>query len=566
MEMVKTPKKAVLYARVSSDLQKKEKTIESQILELRKQIDHDGHILVKEYLDEGYSGARLDRPAMDELRKDIKTGLFEVIYFLNTDRIAREVTYQTIIIAEILKYKKQIIINGKDYVHNPENKFTLTVLGAVAELERAKIIERVVRGKDMKLAQKLYSGRGCNIYGYNYIHKTPSTSSGRLEINEVEAKTVKYMFEAYADRGIGWITLTRRLEENGHLTKSGNSLWTTSKVKCILKNDAYAGMMYFNKVKINREYANPVNGTIKTITKLIHRDRSEWVGIPITPIISQELFDKVQEKILYNRSRYTNPKRTQLLSNLITCGSCGSAYFASQRYGRRKLKSGERIYQTIIYCCNWRFRAREHSLKNGISRCKNRLITSHILEEKVLEAIGIIMTNPEELRKRIESLQGRKQNVLLRLKRKLQKTEKDLIAIQQQKQRMINLYACGDLDRETYVKKSLELDTKLKTIGLLKLETIQQIPVLHKETEIDIAIKQYCKTVKLRYQKSTDFETCRKLFLDFITKVTHHPESFTLEGKIPVETEQNTSYLEFKIEKKITSNDRGKRRLLWHGY
>jgi DNA invertase Pin-like site-specific DNA recombinase len=59
------------------------------------------------------------------------------VYFLNTDRIAREVTYQTIIIAEILKHKKQIIINGKDYIHNPENKFTLTVLGAVAELERA---------------------------------------------------------------------------------------------------------------------------------------------------------------------------------------------------------------------------------------------------------------------------------------------------------------------------------------------------------------------------------------------------------------------------------------------
>lgn len=98
------------------------------------------------------------------------------------------------------------------------------------------------------------------------------------------------------------------------------------------------------------------------------------------------------------------------------------------------------------------------------------------------------------------------------------------------------------------------------------MQEAQQIPVLHKEAEIDIAIKQYCKTVKLRYQKSTDFETYRNLFLDFITKVTHYPESFTLEGKIPVETEGSTSYLEFKIDRKITSNDRGKRRLLWYGY
>ena len=119
-------KKAVLYARVSSALQEKEKTIDSQIAELKNQIKKNNDVLVKEYIDNGYSGAQLDRPGMNKLRDDLKTDLFDTIYFLNTDRIAREVTYQTIIIAEILKYKKQIIINNKDYVHNPENKFTLT--------------------------------------------------------------------------------------------------------------------------------------------------------------------------------------------------------------------------------------------------------------------------------------------------------------------------------------------------------------------------------------------------------------------------------------------------------
>jgi site-specific DNA recombinase len=130
--------KAVLYARVSSDLQKKERTIESQITELKGQIRDAGDVLVKEYVDDGYSGARLDRPALEDLRRDVKTPLFDSIYFLNTDRIARDVTYQIIIISEILKHQKQLIINGRDYVENPENKFTLTVLGAVAELERQR--------------------------------------------------------------------------------------------------------------------------------------------------------------------------------------------------------------------------------------------------------------------------------------------------------------------------------------------------------------------------------------------------------------------------------------------
>jgi Resolvase, N terminal domain len=106
-----------------------------------------GHVLVKEYIDDGLSGTQLDRPGLDEMRKDIKTGVFEAIYFLDTDRIARDVAYQSIILSELLKYGKQIIIKGKDYVNNSENKLTLTMLGAFAEFERAKIIERTSRGR-----------------------------------------------------------------------------------------------------------------------------------------------------------------------------------------------------------------------------------------------------------------------------------------------------------------------------------------------------------------------------------------------------------------------------------
>jgi site-specific DNA recombinase len=69
------------------------------------------------YIDDGYSGARLDRPALDQLRGDVKTPLFDAIYFHGTDRIAR-CEYQIIIISEILKQRKQLITNGRDYVEN----------------------------------------------------------------------------------------------------------------------------------------------------------------------------------------------------------------------------------------------------------------------------------------------------------------------------------------------------------------------------------------------------------------------------------------------------------------
>ena len=103
-------------------------------------------MLVREYIDDGYSGTLLDRPALNQLRADLKTDVFDTVYFLAADRIARDAAHQTIIVGELLKHGKQIIIDGKDYEQNPENKLTLTMLGAFAEFERAKIIERTTRG------------------------------------------------------------------------------------------------------------------------------------------------------------------------------------------------------------------------------------------------------------------------------------------------------------------------------------------------------------------------------------------------------------------------------------
>jgi DNA invertase Pin-like site-specific DNA recombinase len=89
-------KRAVLYARVSTD-GPAEGTIESQVLELKRQIAAAGAVLVREYVDNGYSGTLLDRPGFEALGRDVKTPLFDAVYFLDTDRIARDVAYQTII-------------------------------------------------------------------------------------------------------------------------------------------------------------------------------------------------------------------------------------------------------------------------------------------------------------------------------------------------------------------------------------------------------------------------------------------------------------------------------------
>jgi site-specific DNA recombinase len=100
---------------VSTDAQQKEGTIKSQVIELKRQIAAAGRELVKEYIDDGITGTLLERPALEQLRQDAKTDLFDRVYFHSADRIAREAAHQTVIIGELVKRAKQITIGGNDY-------------------------------------------------------------------------------------------------------------------------------------------------------------------------------------------------------------------------------------------------------------------------------------------------------------------------------------------------------------------------------------------------------------------------------------------------------------------
>jgi hypothetical protein len=83
-------------------VQKNEGTIESQVAELKRQVAAAGHVLVKEYIDDGYTGTEMDRPGLKKLRADLKSDVFDAIYFLDFDRIARELAYQSIVLSELV--------------------------------------------------------------------------------------------------------------------------------------------------------------------------------------------------------------------------------------------------------------------------------------------------------------------------------------------------------------------------------------------------------------------------------------------------------------------------------
>jgi DNA invertase Pin-like site-specific DNA recombinase len=140
--------KVAIYARVSTERQEERGTIGSQLELLRTAANADGDDLVAEFVDDGYSGTRLDRPALDRLRDAAEAGALDAVLCLCPDRLARAYAYQVLILEELERFGVTVrFLDGQAPGDDPQAKLLVQVQGVIAEYERAKIAERYRRGK-----------------------------------------------------------------------------------------------------------------------------------------------------------------------------------------------------------------------------------------------------------------------------------------------------------------------------------------------------------------------------------------------------------------------------------
>jgi len=184
--------RTALYARVSSERQAKAQTIGSQLEALRTYAVGNGLEVVEEFTDDGYSAARLDRPALDRLRDAAERGEFELVLTDCADRLARKFVLQALIMEELEQFGVKVMFLEGGAADDPLSKLTHQITGAVAEFERAKITERYRRGK-------LYRARQGEIvspdvpYGYVRIPRRDGVAA-HAEIEPTEAAVVRRIF------------------------------------------------------------------------------------------------------------------------------------------------------------------------------------------------------------------------------------------------------------------------------------------------------------------------------------------------------------------------------------
>ena len=320
--------KAAIYARVSTDKQGRDQTVDSQLDALRRWATAHGHELKDDhvYIDEGYSGARLDRPALDRLRDAAREGEFDVLGVYSPDRLARRYAYQVLLLEELRKAACDVEFIERPISDDPHDQLLLQIQGAIAEYERAVLGERFRRGK----LQKARAGHwvaGQAPYGYRYVPKRDGVP-GHLEVDEAEAEVVRMLYRWLIDERMTVRQILKRLAAGPWRPRNGKRLWSNSVVHRILSDPLYAGTAYANRhvlVAPRRPRSAGPRAGLPTCRK--PRPREEWIPIPVPAIIDAITYQDASEQLARNSalSFRNNTRNDYLLRCLLTCRTCGLA-------------------------------------------------------------------------------------------------------------------------------------------------------------------------------------------------------------------------------------------------
>ena len=439
-------KSIAIYARVSSEKQAQQATVDSQVAALKHRAQSDGHLVLPQdvYIDEGFSGATLVRPALERLRDRAAEGALEILYVHSPDRLARKYAYQVLLLDELRRCGVAPV-----FLHGPtgqtaEDELLVQVQGMIAEYERAKILERCRRGKIHRARQGSVNPMSGAPYGFTYIKKSDEApASFRVLLHE--AKVVRSVFHAlvHEQKSIG--AIVRSLNEQKIRTRRGTSRWERTTVWAMLQNPAHMGKAAFGKTEATerRKVIRPIRG--KAVTprraKSAHRDKSpeEWISIDVPSIVSRDVFEAAKQQLARNKQLSQRNARGEryLLQGLTVCARCGYAFYG-KTVSKSAAKGGDLYaYYRCVGSDSYRFA--------GGRVCHTPQVRVEQLDDYVWQSVRELLQNPTRMLDEW-SRRGKSDGVPAELRERRDEAARALATQERSLKRLVDAYEVGAID------------------------------------------------------------------------------------------------------------------------
>src|SRR5437867_8580699 len=295
-----------LYARVSTSRQQQAQTIDQQLDRWRAHVaQHPEWHLADEhiYRDDGYSGAKLNRPGLDRLRDRAAFAAFERVLITAPDRLARNYVHQMLLVDELTQRGCRVEFVERPMSDDPPDQLLLQIRSAVAEYERTLIAERMRRGRQAKLRSGQLLPWTRAPYGYVLDSERPRDPS-RVRIDPVKAAIVQQIFAWYTDlqTPASLYMVAKRLSDDHIPTPTGSPRWNVASIRGILRSQAYVG-----RACTGRTHCVPARRRKSALLPVGSGQSQrpapleEWITIAVPAIVSQETFDLAQARLDQNK-------------------------------------------------------------------------------------------------------------------------------------------------------------------------------------------------------------------------------------------------------------------------
>ena len=448
--MQREKERVYTYTRVSTAMQIDGYSLEAQKARMKAFAEFNNYQIVGEYEDAGKSGKSIEgRIQFSQMMEDIKSGKDGVSFVLvfKLSRFGRNAA-DVLSTLQVMQDFGVNLICVEDGINSSKDagKLMISVLSAVAEIERENIRVQTMEGRIQKAREGQWNG-GFAPYGYRLV-------DGRLEINEEEALAIRTIFEQYTTTDVGANGVAKYLETHGirkiQRQNGKNPLFDASLVRKILKNPVYCG-----KIAYGRRRTEKVHGT-RNDYRLVEQDNYLLVDGLHEGLVSEEVWQMAQVKLLAQARKYEHVnrgqnERTHLLTGIVKCPICGVGMYANKSIKYRK--DGTKYKDFYYYACKHRTMTRGH-------RCDYRKqVNEELLDDAVAEVIVKLVSNPKFAAMMQEKINMKVDTAAI--DQEIANYEKQLRQSYSIKSKLMEEIDSLDPDDRHYIKRKADLDDRL---------------------------------------------------------------------------------------------------------
>ena len=378
--------KVYLYTRVSTTMQIDGYSLDAQKTKMKAFCDYNEYEIAGEYEDAGKSGKSIEgRVSFNQMMEDIKSGKDGVSYVLvfKLSRFGRNAA-DVLATLQVMQDFGVNLICVEDGIDSSKDagKLMISVLSAVAEIERENIRVQTMEGRMQKAREGKWNG-GFAPYGYSLI-------DGKLEVNEEEAVAIRMIFDQYVNTDLGANGIAKYLENHGihkiARQNGKNSLFAAALIRRIIQNPVYSG-----KISYGRRRTEKVHGT-RNEYRQVKKDDYLLVDGLHEALVSEEVWEQAQVKVAAQAKKYEKVNRDKrekihLLSGILKCPVCGAGMYGNKSIKKRK--DGSNYKDFYYYGCKHRNMTRGH-------KCDyKKQVHEEMLDASVAEVISKLVSNPK---------------------------------------------------------------------------------------------------------------------------------------------------------------------------